>query len=138
MVDRSTIAQRAKHGVGRLGGHTREAARSLLHEKKERVAASADGFADAFRHAGGALDRNRQYRAARYADQAAARIERISAGVRSYDFSDMAASAEGLARRRPALYVAGAVAAGFILTRLLNQPGRRNGPPELGAERERL
>jgi hypothetical protein len=109
----------------------------LLHEKKERLAIAVDGFADAFRHAAGALDPNGRYGGARYAEQAAARIARLSASVRNYHLDDMVASAEGLARRRPALYVAGAVAAGFILARLLSQPAPGGSPRTVGPARER-
>jgi len=124
MVERSADAQTSQGGASRLGDQMREAAHALLHEKKERIATAVDGFVDAFRHAAGALDPNGLYGGAHYAEQAAARIERISASVRNYHLSDLVASADGFARRRPALYVAGAVAAGFILGRLLIQPAR--------------
>ena len=138
MVERSANAQTSQGGASRLGDQMREAAHSLLHEKKERLATAVEGFADAFRHAAGALDPNGRYGGARYAEQAAARIERISERVRNYHLSDMMASAEDFARRRPALYVASAVAAGFILSRLLNRPARGDSPHDLGPARERL
>jgi hypothetical protein len=138
MVEQSADAKTVQHDGGRLGDQMREVAHSLLREKKERVATAVEGFAGAFRHAAGALDPNGEYGGAHYAEQAAARIERISAGVRNYHLSDMVASAEDFARRRPALYVAGAVAAGFILSRLLNQPARGSGSRQPGAARERL
>jgi hypothetical protein len=137
MVERSADAKAVQHGGGGLGDQMREVAHSLLREKKERVATAVEGFAGAFRHAAGALDPSGDG-GAHYAEQAAARIERISAGVRNYHLSDMVASAEDFARRRPALYVAGAVAAGFILSRLLNQPARGSGSRQPGAARERL
>jgi hypothetical protein len=136
MVERGANAQTAQHGVGRLGDQMREAAQSLLHEKKERVAMAVEGFADALRHGAWALDRNRQYGAVQYAEHAAARIERISGGVRNHHLGDLAASAERFARRRPALFVAGAVANGFVLSRLLNRPPLGDSPRELDAAQE--
>ena len=138
MTVRDPNAETAQDGVGRLGDQVREATHSLLHDRKERVATALEGFGDAFRHAAGALDRNGQYGAGHYAEQAAARIERISARVRNYHLRDVVGSAERLARRRPALYVAGAVAVGFVLSRLLNPPARRDSPGEFGTARERL
>jgi hypothetical protein len=137
MFERSAGAQMPQTGVGRFGDQMREAAHSLLHDRKQRIATAVEGFADAFHNAAGALDPNGQYGAAHYAQRAAARIERISDGVRNYHLNDMVASAEGLARRRPALYVAGAVAVGFILSRLLSQPARAISPREPGSPRER-
>jgi hypothetical protein len=133
MVDRSATAEKA-----RLGDQMREAAHSLLHEKTERIAMAVGGFAEAFRHAAGALARNRQSGAAHYAEQAATRIERVSAGVRTCDFSDIVARAEGFGSRRPELFVAAAIAAGFVLGRLLIQSARRDRPLELGAAQGRL
>jgi hypothetical protein len=138
MVDRSASAETLELGVGRLGDQMREAARSLLHEKMERVAQAVDAFAEAFRRAAWSLDRNRQSRAAHYAEQAAARIERVSADVRNHHFNDMMAGTNDFAHRRPALFVAGAVAAGFVLSRLLVRPGRCDNALELGATQERL
>ena len=138
MVDSASAETSERVVVGRLGDQMREAVRSLLDEKKERFAAAVEAFADAFRHAAWALDRNRQSRAAHCAEQAAVRIERVSAGGRKRHFSDMVVSANGFAHRRPALFVVGAIAAGFVLSRLLSQLGRGDNPLELSATKERL
>jgi hypothetical protein len=100
VIDPRATAEEARHGAGRLDDQMREAAHSLLHEKKERIARAVGGFAEAFRHAAGALDRNKQSGAARYAEQAATRIEHLSADVRTCDFSDIGARAGGFGSRR--------------------------------------
>jgi hypothetical protein len=138
MVEPSATAEMAKHAHGRLGDQMRDAAQSLMHEQKERVATFVDGLAGAFRHTAGTVDRDRQFGATRYADQAAVRIERISAAVRNHELSDTVASVQSLARRRPAWFVAGAVAAGFVMSRLLTRAPRDERPHEFRAARERL
>jgi hypothetical protein len=138
MVDGASAERSERVVMGRFGDQMRAAARSLLDEKKERVATAVEAFADAFRHAAWTLDRNRQSRAARCAEQAAVRVERVSASVRNLYFSNIVASANGFAHRRPALFVAGAIATGFVLSRLLSQPGRGDRSLELSATQERL
>lgn len=112
--------------VGRLAEQMREAAQSLLDEQKERMAAAVHGVADALRRTADALERENNATAAHYAGRAAAQIDRFSETVRDRQFGEMVASAEDLARRQPALFVAGAVAAGFVIGRLLARPARRD------------
>jgi len=64
--------------------------------------------------------------AAHYADRAAAQIDRLSETVRSRQFGEMVTDAEDFARRQPALFIAVAVAAGFVIGRLLARPSRRD------------
>ena len=137
MVERSANTETMQHSAGHFGEQIREAVQMLFQEKKERVAVAVAGFADAFRQAAGALDRNRQPGAAVYAEHVAARIERVSAGVRNLYVGDMVASATRFAHRHPTLFVAGAIAAGFVLGRLLNRPSRDDTFFELGARQER-
>jgi ElaB/YqjD/DUF883 family membrane-anchored ribosome-binding protein len=91
-----------KQSADRIGEQVREAAEELLREQKER-------------------DESRI--AARYIDQAAAQIDRLSETMRRQSVPDMLASAEDIARRQPALFVTGAVAIGFVVGRVLSRAG---------------
>jgi len=118
----------ARRGARRVGEQVREAAESVLHEQQERIADVVHGFADALRQTADTLERDDQRTIARYADQAAEQIDRLGETMRSRRIADMLANAEGFARREPALFMAGAVAAGFVIGRLLARPaaeGRR-------------
>jgi len=107
--------------AGRIGDQMREAAESLLHEQKDRMAEAVHGFAEALRRAADSLEHEDKAMAARYADQAADRIDRFSTTMRERDLGEMMANAEAFARRRPSLFIAGAVAAGFVVGRLLTR-----------------
>jgi ElaB/YqjD/DUF883 family membrane-anchored ribosome-binding protein len=111
----------AQRSVSRLGEQMREAAGSLLHEQKERVAEAVHGLAEALRQAADTLEREEKSVAARYADQAAVQIDRLSETVRRQHLRDMLASAEDFARRQPAVFIAGAMAIGFVAGRLLSR-----------------
>jgi plasmid stabilization system protein ParE len=107
----------------RIGEQVREAAGELLREQKERVAAAVHGLADALRQAAHTFEREESRVAARYIDQAAAQIDRLSETMRRQTLPDMLASAEDIARRQPALFVTGAVAIGFVMGRVLWRGG---------------
>jgi len=116
----------AQREVGRLGEQMRDAAASLLDEQKDRMASAVHGVADMLRRTADTLERENNATAAHYADRAAAQFDRLSETVRSRRFGDMVASTEDFARRQPALFIAGAIAAGFVIGRVLARPSRRD------------
>lgn len=116
----------AQRQVGRLGEQMRDAAESLIDEQKERMAMAVQGVADMLRRTADTLERENKATAAHYAGRVAAQIDRFSATVRERELGEMVASTEDFARRQPALFIAGAVAAGFVIGRLLARPPRRS------------
>jgi ElaB/YqjD/DUF883 family membrane-anchored ribosome-binding protein len=116
----------AQRQVGRLGEQMRDAAGSLIDEQKERMAVAVHGVADMLRRTADTLERENNATAAHYADKAAMQIDRLSDTVRNRELGEMVASTEDFARRQPALFIAGAVAAGFVIGRLLARPARRD------------
>jgi hypothetical protein len=97
----------------------REAAQPFIAEQQQRIADMVQGLAEALHGAGATLKREGKEAAARYADQAAAQIDRFAESVRQRRLEDLLASTEDFARRQPALFLAGAVAAGFVIARAL-------------------
>lgn len=97
----------AAEGVGR-------AVDACLHAQKEGAARRLFGISAALRQSTPALEESENETLARYADRAAAQLEEASASLRERDWRDLMQEAERFARREPALYIAGALAAGFI------------------------
>jgi hypothetical protein len=129
----------AKESARHLGDQMRDAMASLIEEQKERMAAAVQGLAETLRQTADTLERDAKPAAAQYADQAAAQIDRLSARVRQQHWQDMVAQLEGFARRQPQLFLTGAVAAGFIIGRILAQPtGERRGGDGLQPSGEQL
>lgn len=102
-----------------LRDQVRDAAQSLFHDQVGRAADTVHGVAEAFRQAAGQFARDDRVAVARYADQAARQFDRLSAALRDPDFGEIVARTEAFARQQPSVFVAGAVAAGFIVGRLL-------------------
>jgi ElaB/YqjD/DUF883 family membrane-anchored ribosome-binding protein len=97
----------------------RSAAESLLEEQKRQVADRVSGVAAALHSAANSLEDSQNTLIARYVEQAAAQVADVSRMVHDRRWNEIAAETEDFARRRPTLFVAGAVAAGFLVGRLL-------------------
>jgi ElaB/YqjD/DUF883 family membrane-anchored ribosome-binding protein len=129
----------ARRGAARVGEQLREAAQAALREQKDRAADTVHGLAEALRRTAGSFEREENRAIARYAEQAAAQVDRFSETVRAREIGDLLAEAEDFARRQPSLFLAGAVATGFVIGRILARPGESGagprGPAMSGGER---
>jgi hypothetical protein len=96
----------------------RTAAGSLLAEQRSRAADTVHGIAEALHRTAETLHRE-QMPIAPYADRVADQIDAFSARIREQRWSDLLADAEAVAHRQPALFLVGAVAAGFIAGRFM-------------------
>jgi ElaB/YqjD/DUF883 family membrane-anchored ribosome-binding protein len=106
----------------------RSAAETMLDDQKQRTAGRVAGIAEAVRCAAQSLERSDSRAIARWADQAASRIEDFSCLIRERRWSEIAADTENFARRQPMLFVLGAAVTGFLAGRLLSVPADRRQP----------
>ena len=111
--------ERSGSVVGEFVDAAREAAESLLEEQKRQIAERVSGIAEALHSAARSLDQSENKLIARYVGQAADQVTDISHTVRDRRWNEIAADTEDFARRQPIWFVAGAVAAGFVVGRLL-------------------
>jgi len=111
--------ERPTNVVAEFADAARSAAESLLEEQKRQVADRLSGVGQALRSAVNSLEHSQNTLIARYLERAAGQVEDISRLVRDRRWNEIAAETEEFARRRPTLFVAGAVAVGFLVGRLL-------------------
>jgi ElaB/YqjD/DUF883 family membrane-anchored ribosome-binding protein len=122
--------ERAKPILNEVLDAARSAAETLLDDQKQRAAEGVAGIAEAVRCAAQSLDRSDSRAIARYADQAASRIEDFSRLIRERRWSEIAADTEDFTRRQPILFVLGATVTGFLAGRLLSVPSDRRRPKQ--------
>jgi hypothetical protein len=111
---------RAKDILVEFACATQSAALSAVNERKQRAAEQAGGIAEALRSASRSLARSQIPTAARYTDRAADQIEDIARALRERRWGELVEDVEQIARRQPVLFVAGAVATGFLIGRFLS------------------
>jgi hypothetical protein len=94
-------------------------AKSMLSSQKGRAAESLGGIAQALRQTGQQMQEGEQAAIAQYAQQAADKIEQFSAQLQTKDVDQLLADVEGFARRRPEVFLGGALLLGFAAARFL-------------------
>jgi ElaB/YqjD/DUF883 family membrane-anchored ribosome-binding protein len=111
----STAAQAASDVLGGL----KDAADTLIEDQKARVADTVQGFAQALRKSADAFAEEGSDAVARAANQVADQAEGLSHSMRERPWRAVLADLEDGMRRRPDLFFAGALAAGFLFGRIV-------------------
>jgi len=128
--------QRAKAILAELADAAMSAARSAVSQHKECHAQQVGALAEAARAAARSLERSQSPMAARYADRTADQIGEFSRSLHESSWVDLLSDVEDSAHRHPALFVVGAVAAGFLAGRFLSvaaPPEKARGVTAMGA-----
>jgi hypothetical protein len=95
-------------------------------EQKTRGAEAMQGFARALSSAAGELD-DQSPMVARYVRDAAKQVDSLSSNLRGRSVPELMQAATDLARSQPAVFFAGAMAAGFALSRFLKSSAAGSG-----------
>jgi hypothetical protein len=107
-----------------LAHEAKETGKSLLESQKRAAADSLEGWAHALRRTAEQLQQD-DSSVASIARSAADSLAEFSGSLRSRDVTSLMTQAQDFARRRPALFLGGAVAGGFLLARFLKSSGQR-------------
>ncbi|WP_027368427.1 hypothetical protein [Desulfocurvibacter africanus] len=129
-VEKSERTQEAQATVQQSAEHMKEEARSaaeaqkeralrMASEQKDRAIGKVNALADALRASGEQLRQKQEGQMAEYIDRASERLDSYADMLRDRDMRDMLREARQMARRNPSLFLGGAFALGFALTRFL-------------------
>jgi hypothetical protein len=125
-MEQGTTTSPGNHGGNGIVGRIRDTAAAQLNSQKDKATQGLGTVANAVRESTQNL-RNQQHDvAARYVEQAADQIEKISTRLREKDVVELLSDAQQLARRRPALFVGAAFALGVIGARFLKSSAQDN------------
>lgn len=105
----------------------KQRATAQLDTQKGRATDSLAAVASAVRHTSGHLRADQHDTIAQYIDSAADQLERFSTTIRNKDVNELMRDARQLARRQPALFVAGTFAVGLLAARFLKSSQRSEG-----------
>ncbi len=132
------VKEQAKQQTQQLGAQARQQASELANRGGEQVKSQLANqkheasqrevpVQSALRETGQQLRKQGQGSVAGYADQAADQVERVSGYLRETDVDEIVDEARGFARRRPGVFLGGAVALGFLATRFLKSTSQEAG-----------
>lgn len=112
----STSGQNAGTGVLKT---VRDQASAQLNSQKQRATDGIGSVAQAVRETSKGLRDNQHEGVARFVDQAADQLDRLSSTLRDKDLGELVQDAQQLARRQPALFIGSAFAVGLLGARFL-------------------
>lgn len=121
--------QVVSEAVSETMGEVRHQVTATLAEQKTRAADQLSDVAQVLRRTGQELHSQEHPTIAQFADAAAEQVERFSSYLKEGDLGDLWQDVRSVAQRQPELFVAGALAAGFLVGRFLkssNAPTRRS------------
>jgi len=119
------VVDQAKESAGQVAEQAKQQATSQLESQKGRAVDALVSVGQALRQTGQHLHEQDQTAVGGYTEQAAERVETLTNYLRTRDVPALLAETQDLARKRPGLFLSGAVALGFIGARFLKSSGQR-------------
>lgn len=117
----SAVRQQAES----LKRDAQDRSKEFLEDKKNFAAGELSDVAEALRSGASSLRQKEHDQAGRYVNLAADSIEQFADLLRQKDVVRLAQDAGEMARRQPGVFLGGAVAAGFLLSRFLKASAQR-------------
>ncbi len=108
-----------KHGGQEAVEQARSSIYSAAEEQKHRAADAIKGVARSLHEMARNLASEEQELPARYTDMAAEQIERLAGSLDQRSVGELMGDVETFARRQPMVFIGGAFAAGFLMSRFL-------------------
>jgi hypothetical protein len=121
------LAQQARQQAGELATRGTEQVKSQLANQKHDASQRMVPVQTALRESAQQLRKQGQGSVAQYADKTADQLERFSGYLRETEVDEIVDEARTFARRRPAVFLGGAVALGFLATRFLKSTSQEAG-----------
>jgi hypothetical protein len=120
----SQVKSEVQGQVADITNAAQEQTTHFLDEQKDMAAQRIEGVAQALRHAGEELAGRDEGTLAQYTDSLAGQLDRFSNSLREREIGSLIEDAKQLAYRQPELFVAGALAAGFVIGRFFKSSRR--------------
>jgi hypothetical protein len=124
-VDPERVVETAKNMGNQLIGAVRDQATSLVDEQRGRAADQIASMAGMVRNSVQSLDRESAGAICQYADDTARAIDNFADRLRTASWGELADEVEDFGRRWPMVFMASAIATGFIAGRFLISSGSR-------------
>lgn len=119
----SELAADAKQTATETFGEVKARAESAVDERKSQAADRLQGIAGALRETSNTLHGKQEDAFADYAAVAADQVDKLSGYLRNQNIGDLVQDVQTFARRQPELFLAGALAAGFMVGRFFKSSG---------------
>lgn len=120
--------EQMQHKAKEMVEKARHQTTETVENKKHVVADQVGGLASILHNTADQLGEQQQESLARYAHSFAGSLDHMAGVIRDKDIGTLFGHVQDFARRQPALFIGGAVVAGFLLARFLKSSDKRNHP----------
>lgn len=117
--DYDSLKQKGQESAEELKDTAQQQAESAFAQQRESAAEQTKILGAVFQKAADEFDRQKQPFCSQQARKLAQTADRFSQTMREKDLHSMCKEAESYGRKEPALFIGGAIAAGFLVTRFL-------------------
>lgn len=121
----ANLAGQARQYAGDMTVRAKDKGRSMFEQQKDAAVGQLDNVADALRRTASELQQSTSPQVAQYIDMAADQLETLGSRLREKDLDTLISDTQNLARRNPGIFLAGTMAAGFVLARFLKSSSER-------------
>ncbi|XQU09284.1 hypothetical protein P4544_05870 [Halomonas sp. LY9] len=118
-TDHETLKQKGQQSADEIKDAAREQAESVFERQRDNAANHTHTLGTVLNNAADEFDRQQQPFCSEQARKLAGHTERFSQHMRDKDLHSLCRSVEDYGRREPAMFIGGAIAAGFLVTRFL-------------------
>jgi hypothetical protein len=125
---KATVKDTANEALGEAKAY----AESAVDERKSQAADRLHGIAGALRETSTTLRGQQEDAFGDYAAAAADQVEKLSGYLRNQNIGNLLHDVEGFARRQPELFLAGTLAAGFMIGRFFKSSGSQQSQQNQG------
>lgn len=123
---KSSASERTQAAASEAADTIKSRARDVAEQQKEAGAQQIGAIADAMKAAADNLE-GKVPRAAEYIDEVAGQLGSVASALRQRSIDDVVGNVADFARKQPAAFFIGAVAAGFALSRFAKSSAKREG-----------
>ena len=115
----SALGRKATDGAKQLASSAQSTAQQRIDRSRQDAASTLTSVASTLKSSSSQLRDGDQPMASEYIERAAQQIERVAEYVQNADMGKMMSEVEDFARRRPAVFIGSAFAAGLLAARFL-------------------
>ena len=132
--DHETLKHKGQQSADDIKEAAREQAESTFERQRDTAAQHTHTLGTVLKNAADEFDRQQQPFCSEQARKLADHTERFSQRMRDKDLHSLCRAAEDYGRREPAMFIGGAIAAGFLVTRFLRSSPDKAPAPAASSE----
>ncbi|QJQ95117.1 MULTISPECIES: hypothetical protein [Halomonadaceae] len=121
------LKDEARDTVEEVAGAARQQAENMFNSQKEAAVEQTSKLSSVFQKMADEFDNQDQSYFSGYARNMANCVDHVSQQLREKDIQSLVNDAQQYSRREPVLFMGGAIAAGFFISRFLRSSGKRSG-----------